>query len=425
MDEAVLDVELGTGGESGLETTQPDPQAQRQSDKEYSQWIKSLREDGDAGKHYRRIKDDFGRLEAIRKLDPKGIDGIRSTYDGIKGLAYGDKTGLEAANTMRSALAETQSAMDSIRAGEYESLPEDVRDGIIRTLPAQLETLAQTNPDAYTAALLPHFVDSLRESGLVQHFNQLVDVLSQKPPAWLKPEQMTEWTNERLRQVLGSATGMSQWFREQEARAKEVGAKPGGQPMKTGGEPTARAAETGGTANPQYWQEKIYPEANKHAEDTFNRELRPWEEKLAAKGFRLSKLEKEALAQKFVSGVTALAQANKDYTSQMSRYDKMKNPDAASIVSVFRGEFNRHANNVMKQLVEENYADKLKGGKPGPKVVPHRSAAASAPERGVQYGSVKPRREDIDLVKTPKDWLYDETRFRRVLKNGRTFELRA
>lgn len=423
MDESqVLDVEIGA--ESGAETTQPDVNAQRQSDKEYSSWIKGLREDGDAGKHYRRIKDDFGRLEAIRKLEPKGVDGIRSTYDGIKGIAHGDKTGLEAVSTMRSALAESQGLLDGVADGNFEALSEDHRNGIIRMTPALLETLAESNPDAYTAALLPHFVDALKDSGLSQHFSQLVAVLSQKPPEWLTPAQVPQWTQERLREALTSAQSASQWFKDQDQRVKEMGGRQGNNPpIRTdGGQKPVQ--DSGATANPQYWQEKVYPETNKHAEDTFNRELKPWEEKLAAKGFRLSKLEKEALAQKFVQGVTSLARGNKDYTSQMGRYNKSKNPDAASVVSVFRGEFNKHANNVMKSLVEDNYGDKLKGGKPGPKPVT-RTAAPSAPEKGVQYGSVKPRREDIDMVKTPKDWLYDDKRFRRILTNGRTFELRA
>ena len=424
MDEAVLDVEIGAGGESGAETTQqPDPNAQRQSDKEYTAWVKSLREDGEQGKHFRRVKDDFGRVQALSKIDPKGIDGIRSTYDGIKSVAYGEKTGLEAVETMRSALAESQGLLDGVADGNFEALSEDHRAGIIRMTPQLLDTLAETNPDAYTAALLPHFVDALHGSGLTQHFSQLVSVLSQKPPDWLTPQQVPQWTQERLREALTSAQAASQWFKDQDRRVQEMGGKQGNNPpIRTNGE--AKPAAESGTTSPQYWQEKVYPETNKHAEETFNRELKPWEEKLAAKGFRLSKLEKEALAQKFVSGVISQAQGNKDYVSQMTRYNKMKSPDAASVVSVFRGEFNRHANNVMKQLVEENYGDKLKGGKPGPKPV-QRTGTPSALEKGVQYGSVKPRREDIDIVKTPKEWLYDDTRFRRILKNGRTFELRA
>ena len=325
---------------------------------------------------------------------------------------------------MRSALAESQGLLDGVVDGNFEALSEDHRNGIIRMTPQLLDTLAESNPEAYTAALLPHFVEALKSSDLVSNFNTMVDILTQEPPKWLKPDQVTEWTNERLRSVLQNVKGMSQWFKQQETRAAEVGSKPNGQPMRTGGESRPAQETQVATANPQYWSDKVYPETNKHAEETFSRELKPWEEKLAAKGFRLSKLEKEALAQKFVAGVVKNSQGNQDYVSQMGRYNKMKSPDAASIVSVFRGEFNRHANNVMKALVEENYGDKLKGGKPGPKPVT-RTATPSAPEKGVQYGSVKPRREDIDIVKTPKEWIYDDKRYRRVLTNGRTFELRA
>lgn len=426
---AVLDVEVQA--EPSVESEQPSQQqpdaeaVRRQEDKAYSDWIKGLKEDGDAAKFHRRAKDDFGRLQELRRIDPKGLDGVRSTYDSIKGIAHGDKAGMDAVTAMRDALAENQTAMDALANGDFDSLSEDTRSGVIRMTPALLDTLAESNPDAYSAALLPHFLDALKASDLVANFNSLADALSQKPPSWLTKEQIPSWTNERLTNVLQYAKGMADWFTAQEKRLTDMGGKH--PETRTGGESTRQeSTQQTGTANPQYWAEKIHPQSNQYAEESFNRELAPWEKKLAEKGFRLSKLEKSALMQSFVGGVSKAAGQSQEYRNQMGRYNRMKSPDAGAVMSVFRSEFNRHASNVMKSLVEENWGDKLKAGKPGPKPgqTQQRQNSPAAPEKGVRYGSMKPRKEDIDNIRTPKEWIYDDKRYRRILKDGSTFELR-
>ena len=152
---AVLDVEVQAEPVVEVEQQQQaDPDIQRrQEDKAYSDWIKGLKEDGDAAKHHRRAKDDFSRLQELRRIDPKGLDGVRTTYDSIKGIAHGEKIGMDAVTAMRDSLAEHQTAMDSLSNGDFESLSEDTRSGVIRMTPALLDTLAESNPDAYSAAL--------------------------------------------------------------------------------------------------------------------------------------------------------------------------------------------------------------------------------------------------------------------------------
>ena len=252
--------------------------------------------------------------------------------------------------------------------------------------------------------MLPHFVDALKNSELVTSYNALADSLSEKPPEWLTKEQIPIWTQNHLQKVLQHAASMGKWFQAQDARVKEMGGKQGnGAPIRTDANGTEKAESTA-TANPQYWKEKVYPQSDAYADESFNRELKQWENKLAEKGFRLSKLEKGALAGQFIQQITKLAAGNQDYVSQMGRYNRMKNPDAGSVMSVFKAEFNRHSKSVMDALVQENYGDKLKGNKPGPK--PGLKTAPSTPENGVKYVSVKPQRDQIDFPGTPSDWIY-------------------
>src|SRR6185437_12784040 len=108
------------GGEvEQTQDTQPSAQdQQRQADKEYSNWLKGLKEDGDAGKYYKRLKSDHERLRELQRIDPKGLDGVRSRYETLNGIAHGDKTGIDAVQSIQEALAESQTMLDAIAQGD-------------------------------------------------------------------------------------------------------------------------------------------------------------------------------------------------------------------------------------------------------------------------------------------------------------------
>jgi len=307
LEQGLEQVEQSSGGDGG-QLQQPDP---KQADREYSQWLKTLKEDGDFGKHYRRIKDDFGRLESLKRLEPKGIDGVRERYAALDGVAYGDKKGIEAISTMQSTLAESQAALDAIAQGDLRSLSEDQRAGIMQSAPQLLDMLAESDAAGYVKAVLPHFVDALRGSQLYSAYGQLVDALSQEPPKWMKPEQKADWTNDRLQSVIAHASTMGQWFKAQEDRLKEIDT---GRQKPNEEEVAQPKAETQtGTANPQFWKDNVYPDTNAIAEKTFNEELKPWAERLSKAGFRLSDAKKQALVGELVQGVISEANKNADY----------------------------------------------------------------------------------------------------------------
>lgn len=410
MEEAVLEQGLESvesGGEGGGEQQQAvDP---KQADREYSSWIKSLKEDGDSGKHYRRIKDDYSRLQTLSRLEPKGIDGVRARYAALDGVAYGDKKGIDAVSTMQSTLAESQATLDAIAQGDLRSLNEDQSAGILRSAPQILDMLAESDADGYVKAVLPHFVEALKSSELVQNFNGLISALQEQPPTWLRPEQKSDWINERLNRVLAHASNMGQWFRAQEERVKGLNTG-GAKPNMEGGAPQPKADAQGGTANPQFWKDNVYAETNAYAEKTFNDELRPWADKLAKAGFRLSDTKKNSLAGELMQGVIAEANKSEDYRTQMGRYNRQRNPDKSSVVSLFRSEFSKHAPSVMKALINRDYGqilDKRTAPKNGNGNGSSGSRTAPVvPQKGVKIVSVKPKRADIDFQRTPSDWLY-------------------
>ena len=161
---------------------------------------------------------------------------------------------------------------------------------------------------------------------------------------------------------------------------------------------------------------------NQHAEETFNKELRPWAEKLSKAGIRLSDAKKQALAQEMVQGVSSLAKKNPAYASQMKRFNSQRSPDSASVISTFRSEFNRHAKTVLDGLIRRDYGQVLDKGttKVTPKAATP-SAKVAPVAAGVKVVSVKPERSQIDFQRTPTDWIY-KNQWR--LRNGTVVQYR-
>ena len=406
--------------ESGAEQTQEAQQStqdqQRQSDKEYSNWLKGLKEDGDAGKYYKRLKSDHERLRELQRIDPKGLDSVRSRYETLNGIAHGDKTGVEAVQSIQEALAESQTMLDAIAQGDISTLPEEQQDGVLRMAPSIIDHLADTNPDAYAALLTPHFWNAIESSPLAQYYSGMVDVLNEKPPEWLTKEQLPQWTLEHVGRITNMARGMGQWFNDLKAKASESGDKGKQGSAESAEKPTAQP-------NQQFWQQSVYPQTNAHAEETFTKELRPWVEKLAKSGIRLSDAKKQALAQEMLQGVSSMAQKNTSYTAQMKRFNSQRSPDAAAVISTFRSEFNRHAKSVIEGLVRRDYGQILdKGTKTVTRPVGTTAKPAAQAQPGVKVVSVKPDRSRIDFQRTPTDWIY-QNKWR--MRDGTVVQYRA
>jgi hypothetical protein len=413
-DTGVLDVEIPveSSESSEVESSHSTDTTRKAEDKAYSDYIKSLREDGDAGKFARRVKDDYSRLQALGKIDPKGIDGIRARYDALNGVAHGDKTGIDAVQSIQEALAESQTVLDAIAQGDMKSLSEDQLDGVLKMAPGLIDHLAESNPDAYSALLLPHFMDGLKSSALYSSLNSMLAALNQKPPSWLTKEQLPQWTLEHVGSISEHAKQMAQWFQTQDDRVKQLGGK------ETVSRGTVEEAKSG---NPEFWKQSVYPKTNQHAEETFSKELRPWAEKLAKAGIRLSEAKKTALAQELITSVSGLAGKNPAYTGQMKRFNSQRSPDAASVVSTFKSEFNKHAKSVLENLIRRDYGQVLdKGGnRLAPKTGGNVVKAPVSP--GVKVVSVKPSRDAINFQKTPTDWIYQN---KWILKSGETVQFR-
>ena len=422
MDDAVMDVEVVDQVDTGVDTavdtagqetqtdkTEDDPYSSKAS-REYSQWLKEMREaakdDPRAAKFLRLSKDNHARLYQLQQTEARGLDGIRETYATVNSVVHQGEDGQELRGTaaiaaIQDELRNVQETDTRLLAGDADALKDLGEKFTNEALPKLagpiLEMVRQSNPEAYAAAVLPHFVEALRSSELVANHNSIVDILNERPPEWLPKEREAAWWADRDRRLGEKIGANSIWLNSQ---AKKAGELPKQQAQSTAKPEVSELDTLRKEQETQHWNTNITPKLDQHADKTFNDLLRPYEKRL-----RLSDAAKADLKSAFVAGVVKKAGANPVYASQIKRYHSQAKPDPNTVVNFAKVEFDKHSKNVMQNLIDTRYKSFLTGK---PQV---QQQAANGTKRppvapGVQIVTVKPA--NIDHKNTPLEWLHQK-----------------
>lgn len=422
MEDAVLEpvetteVEASeAGGESGGEhqehQQEENPYAPKGS-REYSQWLKAQQErlgdDPDAKKFLRLSKDNHARLYQLQQLESRGIDGIRERYAAVDSVVHGELKGVEAINALQDELRGVQEIDGRLLAGDATALKDLGEDFTTKALPQLagpiLDMVRENNPEAYSKAVLPHFVAALAQSDLVKDFNGMIDVLNQVPPAYLNDEQKRAWAVDQMKQIIGLAGNMGKWLNAQAAKAGELPksgtstAKPGQAELTPEQKELEERRKGDETA---HWRDNIGSVTNNHVDKRFDELMRPFDKRL-----RLGKEARADLKQALVQGVTVKAKANPEYVSQMGRYHSQKKPDPTTVANFFGVEFDKHASNTLKALVTQRYGSFLNGKTTTTAPKPAAGARPGPVAPGVTIVTAKPK--NIDFKNTPLDWLHEK-----------------
>ena len=442
-DEAVLDVEEtldagGTAGDSGqdqsaesgassADRTEEDPYSSKAS-REYSQWLKGLRESGDpnAEKFARLAKNNHGSMFALHQLDPKGIEGVRERYALLDSVIHndperGELKGAEAIAALQDSVREIGEIDARIVAGDAEALnsfDDEMKAGIVKMTPAILDMAKTMDPEGYASAVLPHFVEALKSSDLVSSYNAMVDVLEEKPPSWLTEQQKQAWQADQQRKVVSLAANMGAWLNAQARKAAEL---PTGKnvPRGTNGQPpkdslSEREAKFNEREQEAHWNTNISPKLDQHASAEFQKLFAPY-----AKRLNLDAPTANALKMEFSKRVASAAAKDANYMGQIKRYRAMRNPDPGTVLNFAKVNFDKHAKTVMESLVNERYKPflnaKTRGAAPT-------NGSSPAPAKGIQMVTVRPKDSDIDHRNRTLDQIHKKIF---PLRNGKVVQLQA
>jgi hypothetical protein len=439
MDEMVQEVEevvepSSDGGEvtepeGGAEPATPvDPYSSKAA-REFSQWLKGHRDtDPNGATHFRTAKDAFSEAYALRQLEKNGLNGVREKYALLDSVIHndperGELKGADAIAALQDSVRSYAEMDEQLAAGDpraLDSLGEEFNGGLAKLAPVILDRIAGSDPEAYAAAVLPHFVKAMAGSEMIASFNNMVDVLKEQPPAWLTEDQKRAWAADQQKRVINHAASMSGWFNAQWEKAKGL-PQPGGnvphgtQPKK---DPLSeREAAFNKREQEAHWNSNISPKLDEHAGKSFTQLFQPF-----AKRLNLDGTTTQALKMEFSKRVAQAAAKDQAYMGQIARYRGMKNPDPATVLNYAKVNFDKHAKTVMESLVNERYKPFLNGKPRGAQPGNTNAAgkAAPPPAKGVQIVTVRPA--NVDLKRTPIDWIHQKKYY---TTDGKIVQVRA
>jgi hypothetical protein len=368
-DAGVMDVglDLDTGsGDQVTETTAaetPDPQeTANKFSKEYRDYLRGIRdsqakENPNVLKYVKTAYDSYGRMEALRQLDPKGIDGVRETYSLIQAAG-----GPQAITEMQQKISESEAQNALIASGDpkaFDALGEDFNEGLAKLAPHYLDRLMKISPEAYSNALLPHLMTSLTRSELVPVLDAMIEDIQNSGY-----DEKTKLA--RLSQHLTKA---SQWFNQQQQRAGQLKQAPAADPNADKFQQERSEFEKQKTEH--FWSTQVSPDVARFENDTLERLFKPYQDRL-----KLNDQAKAALFSDFKRGLSEAGQKDENYKRQMGLYRASKTPDAQAIKSFVQTNISKYAKQVVDAATSSRYGNYL-NARPGPRPGQARAAASS------------------------------------------------
>jgi hypothetical protein len=346
----------------------------------------------EAAKFVKQAKDDYARLYELKRIEGRGIDGIRERYATLDGLSHGELKGVEALTAIQDRVREAEEVDSYILNGDpkaFAGMGPEFDAGLAKLAPAYLDRLAK-NPEAFQAAILPHVVGQLQQSPVLEQFNYLVDVLNGKYGR-LDDATKLERTYDALRQMGEGFNGLGQ--KAQQAK------------LPAAADPKASEFEQERTKFEQerqthHWQTKIEPLVDSQRQKLFNQFFDPYQKRL-----KLNDTGTKALATSFRQGIIDAARNDKDFQRQYKAFKSQKSPDPTTVSNYVNAWMGQRAKAIVDAQVSERYGNFLNAK---PKAVPIQQRPGTA-NRGpvapnVEVRSVKPPMEEIDHRNTPLEW---------------------
>lgn len=408
LDAGEVDLGEETGGEetghevedaAGQDDSQQEEKIDgRKGSKEFREALKAWEATPEGQKYAKQARQDHFRAHEIATLEPGGLTAMREKYALLESVG-----GAEAITQMQERIAETDAVDAALAAGDpkaLESLGPDFDPGLAKLTPQILDRVMRSDPEAYSAAILPHLMAGLVNSPMVGDLNRMIDVLQ-------APHLDEKAKLQHLTQLLGR---IGQWFEANEKKAGSLRSGPGVDKQRTEFDQERSKFEQ--EQQTAHWNNKIAPQVSSYERTKLEELYKPYEGRL-----KLDAAAKADLFETFRAKMTAAGKADAAYLKQMEIYRKQKNPDPAVVANFVKAAINKHAKTVVEGAIKARYGRFL-GAPKKAAAQTVAGARSSAADGGAlpTIVSVKPSVDEIDYRKTSEE---DQWKGIYTLKSGK------
>jgi hypothetical protein len=398
----------GQGGDQSTEGAGADGQGEgdkadaRYGPKEFREALKTFESTPEGAKFAKQVRADYYATQQLKQMEPGGLPAIREKYALIESVG-----GAEGLTTLQERVQQTDATDAALAAGDpkaLEALGPDFDPGLAKLMPSILDRIMKADPEAYSAALLPHLMGGLMNSPMVGDLDRMIDVLD-------APHLDEKGKIAAITKLLGN---IGQWFKANEDRAGKL--KTAGSD-KGAGDIAEQRAQLDRETQTAHWDNKIAPRVTTYERTKLEDLFKPYAAKL-----KLDPAAKADLFDTFKARMKAAGEADPAYMKQMKIYRGQKNPDPATVANFVKSAINRHGKAVVDGVVKARYGRFIGGGaKPGVQQAGAKTGAAAGARGAAGTGavtvvSVKPNPEEIDYRKTSEE---DQWKKIYTLKDGR------
>jgi hypothetical protein len=328
----------------------------------------------------RQLNDAFGRYNAYKNVFPKVADAqsAKALLDAVGGA--------DGFTSLQENVKAIQATDAKLYAGDptvLDDIIEDMRsegkiDAFGKLASPFLEKLRATDEKAYFAAMKPHFYQGLRDVGLPNVVESLMESLAGDQP-----------NVANAKAILGN---MQKWFEDLKAGVDSA--------SKQNLDPERQAFEKERTEfrsqQQKEFQSGVATSCDKYNNDSLGAALRPYLKDPFFSGWSKESLHDlgAAVKQQLYSELSQ----NKAYQTQMDAFFSQKSPDKTKIQNFHNQTVDSIAKRLVKEVLDRRYPNRTKG-----KAAPVAKKAAPAPQTTgadgkfqFQYVPTKPKFEDID-----------------------------
>lgn len=307
----------------------------RRVSKELREALKAWESTPEGQRLAKQVRDDHFRVKELATLEPGGVTALREKYALLDSVG-----GAEGVAQLQERVAATDEVDAALAAGDpkaLESLGPDFDPGLAKLTPTILDRVMKADPEAYSAAILPHLMAGLLSSPMVGDLNGMIDVLQ---AAHLDDAGKLK----AITQLLGR---VGQWFEINQKKAGELKAQPVDK-QRTEFEQQRTQFEQ--EKQEAHWNNNIKPSVARFEMQKLEELFRPYAGRL-----KLDAAGKADLFATFQAKMQAAGRADADYMKQMEIYRKMKNPDPGKVINFVKTAIAKHAKNVVDGTIKARY----------------------------------------------------------------------